>query len=301
MNILILGNSQDAHAAHLQQALSNAGANACYLDTSLFPTQIKISWQPGSDVGYLTLPEDITWKLSDIKSVFWRSFSGVYVPSLKDAHQYTIAMNDSMTTMRSFMQACPARWVNSWQAYQFHKEKPLQLHKVKQLGVTIPQTLISNDSQQVIDFVHAQEKTISKPVYGGSHTQFVTESHLEIQRLNLALNISPVTIQEYIPGTNIRTYVINESVYAAEIYSDSVDFREDSQAELIAKDVPEYIKQQCLAITKALMLEWTAIDWRLKPTGEYVFLEANPSPMFLYFEQKTGFPITQELLALLMN
>jgi hypothetical protein len=31
------------------------------------------------------------------------------------------------------------------------------------------------------------------------------------------------------------------------------------------------------------------------------FLEANPSPMFLHFEEKTGFPITQQLVKLLMN
>jgi D-alanine-D-alanine ligase-like ATP-grasp enzyme len=48
------------------------------------------------------------------------------------------------------------------------------------------------------------------------------------------------------------------------------------------------------------MLEWTAIDWRLKPTGEYVFLEANPSPMFIHFERQTNFPITQKLVNLLM-
>ena len=56
------------------------------------------------------------------------------------------------------------------------------------------------------------------------------------------------------------------------------------------------IQQQSLAITKAFHLEWTAIDWRLKSTGEYVFLEANPSPMFIHFERQTGFPITQKLL-----
>jgi D-alanine-D-alanine ligase-like ATP-grasp enzyme len=69
----------------------------------------------------------------------------------------------------------------------------------------------------------------------------------------------------------------------------------------IAVDLPESVQQQCIAIAKALMLEWTAIDWRLKPTGEYVFLEANPSPMFLHFEHQTGFPITQKLVKLLMN
>ncbi len=49
------------------------------------------------------------------------------------------------------------------------------------------------------------------------------------------------------------------------------------------------------------MLEWTAIDWRLTPQGEYVFLEANPSPMFIQFERRTSFPITQKLVNLLIK
>lgn len=109
------------------------------------------------------------------------------------------------------------------------------------------------------------------------------------------------TIQEYIPGTNIRSYVIAGSVYSAEIRTHAVDFQEDLEAELIPIKLPASVQQQCLAITKAFLLEWTAIDWRLSPWGEYVFLEANPSPMFLHFEEKTGFPITQQLVKLLMN
>lgn len=137
------------------------------------------------------------------------------------------------------MQACPARWVNSWQAYHFHKEKPLQLSKVKQIRVTIPATLISNDPEQVIEFAQSQKRIIFKPVYGGAHAQLVTETHLDPKRLNLALSLAPVTIQEYIPGSNIRSYVIDESVYSAEIRSKSLDFREDLQAELIPVELPE--------------------------------------------------------------
>lgn len=129
----------------------------------------------------------------------------------------------------------------------------------------------------------------------------LTESHLHPKRLKLALSLSPITIQEYILGTNIRSYVIAGSVYSAEIRSQALDFREDLEAELIPVELPELVQQQCIAIANALMLEWTAIDWRLKPTGEYVFLEANPSPMLLHFEHQTGVPITQELVKLLMN
>lgn len=301
MNILILGNSEDAHAAHLKNILMQLGATVDYLDTRLFPTQVQMSWQPGTQTGCLTLSGGNKLSFQDIHSVFWRSLSGAYIPALEDSNQQRIAFNDSMSTLRSLIQACPARWINSWQAYQFHQEKPLQLSKVKQIGIKIPKTLISNDPKQVTEFSRSQEKAIFKPVYGGAHTQFVTETHLDSKRLSLALSLSPVTIQEYIPGTNIRSYVIGESIYSAEIRSHSLDFREDGHAELIPVTLPEAVRQQCLTIMKVLMLKWTAIDWRLLPTDEYVFLEANPSPMFLHFEQQTGFPITNELTKLLMG
>lgn len=300
MKILILGNAEDSHAAHLCNALTQTGAAVEYLDTRLFPSEVRMSWHPDTQEGYLTLSGGIRWSLSDIKSVFWRELGGVYIPDLKNSQQQRIAINDSMSALRSLIKACPARWINSWQAYDFHKEKPLQLRAVKQIGVNIPATLISNDPNQVTEFAVSYERVIFKPVYGGAHTQLVTESHLQPKRLELALSLSPVTVQEYIPGTNIRSYVLANSVYTAEIRSNSLDFREDLEAELIPVELPEFVQEQCLAIAKALKLEWTAIDWRLKPTGEYIFLEANPSPMFLHFEHQTGFPITEQLVKLLL-
>jgi glutathione synthase/RimK-type ligase-like ATP-grasp enzyme len=300
-NILILGDATDAHAAHLKQALEQAGVWVNYLNIRQFPSQLQLSWQPQQQQGNLYLPGNIKLAFDQIKSIFWRSLYPVQIPALDDAYQHRIAINDSMSALQVLFKACPARWVNSWQAYQFHKEKPLQLSTASQLGVTIPGTLITNNPQEVIAFCESYKKTIFKPVYGGAHTQPITAAHLEPQRLKEVLSIAPVTLQEFISGTNIRTYVIEDKVYGAEIRTTAIDFREDTQAELIPITIPEAIQAQCLAIARAFDLEWTAIDWRLKPNGEYVFLEANPSPMFMYFEQKTGFPITQNLVDLLIK
>jgi glutathione synthase/RimK-type ligase-like ATP-grasp enzyme len=302
MNILILGDSSDAHAAHLMNAIAKVGLNVYYLDTNLFPTQVNISWEPKTEFGSIKLSKDHKLSFKDIHSVFWRSFNGVNVPHLEDINQQEIAFNDSMSLIRTFMKSSPkTHWVNTWEAYQFHKEKPLQLQQVKRLGIKIPDTLVTNEVDEVIEFANNYEKLIFKPVYGGAHTQILNASLLEIKRLNLALSICPVTLQEYIPGTNIRSYVIGNSVYSAEIRSKSLDFREDLDASLIPVILPKHVEQQCRDIAKALYLEWTAIDWRLNPAGEYVFLEANPSPMFIYFEQQTGFPITEKLVELLMS
>jgi glutathione synthase/RimK-type ligase-like ATP-grasp enzyme len=299
MNILILGNSSDAHAVHIENALTKAGAVVDYLDTDLFPTQLRLSWAPNTQLGTFK-SERYQFNISDIHSVYWRNFSSVNIP-LVASHTSTIAFNDSMSLLRTFMKATSARWVNSWEAYQFHKEKPLQLYTVQQLGVKIPETLVTNDPEQATQFAASHQNSIFKPVYGGAHTQILTESLLEPKRLDLALSISPVTLQEYIPGTNIRSYVIGNYVYTAEIRSKSLDFREDENAELIPVELPLELQQKCREIASSLYLEWTAIDWRLAPTGEYFFLEANPSPMFIHFEEQTGFPITQELVQLLMS
>lgn len=112
MKVLIIGNSQDAHAAHIKKILSQKGALVNYLDVSLFPTNLQMSWQPNSGDGYLKLSADVSWQLEDIKSVYWRNFNSVNIPQL-NAYQQTIALNDSMSTIRTIFKDCQARWVNS--------------------------------------------------------------------------------------------------------------------------------------------------------------------------------------------
>jgi glutathione synthase/RimK-type ligase-like ATP-grasp enzyme len=299
MQVLILGHQADAHAVHMYQTLEQTGVAVHYWDTRLLPTQLRLSWEPETQSGRLRLPDGPSINLQEVHSVFWRTLSESQIPDLPDVMLHRVAVNDSSSLVRSLLQGGPARWVNSWQAYQFHKEKPLQLAKVRQLGVPIPATLISNDPDQVADFLGAYPNAIFKPVYGGAHTQRVTPRHLENERLHRVLSLAPVTLQDYIKGTNVRCYMIGDMVYGAEIRSSAIDFREDLEAELIPMDVPEAIQQQCQEIAQALYLEWTAIDWRMSPDGNFIFLEATPSPMFLHFERKTGFPITQDLVRLL--
>jgi glutathione synthase/RimK-type ligase-like ATP-grasp enzyme len=301
MNVLILGDAQEYHAVHVYDALKAAGATPYYWDTQLFPRQMQLSYAPDRMAGWLHFADGQTLSMSDVHAVYWRTFNGVKPPQLPDAdHQY-IASQDSMSLARSLMNYEGINWVNSWVAYQFHQEKPRQLMTVRRLGVTIPATLVSNQAAAITEFAQTHEKVIFKPVYGGAHTQYVEAEHLEPKRLALTLKIAPVTLQEYIAGTNIRTYVIGNTVFSAEIRTGSVDFREDEGAELIVIDTPEAIAKQSREIAKALFLQWTAIDWRRAIDGTYYFLEANPSPMFTYFEQKTGYPITASLIQQLLR
>lgn len=301
MTVLILGHAADLHASHLYRSLERLGILCHYWDVATFPTQAKITWSPLTQEGVLWLADGRHLILNQIRSVFWRNFAGVKVPKIPLESVQKVAYQDTIALVRSLVQMSSIHWVNPVQTYQLHREKPRQLSKIHQLGVSIPDTLVTNDPIAVQEFVERHAKTTFKPIYGGATTQLIAEEHLNPERLQLSLKIAPVTLQEYIAGANIRSYVIGDLVYAAEICSAALDFHEDEDAKLIPIVFPESMCRQAIRIAQALSAEWMTIDWRLTPTGEYLFLEANPNPSFLAFEQQTGFPITQALIELLLG
>ena len=203
--------------------------------------------------------------------------------------------------MWTFFSSLNANWYNSREAYEFHKEKSRQLALVKKMDVRIPETLITNNCDAAKAFIKQNKEAIFKPVCGGALTEMVSEVHLMDGQLASAFKYAPVTLQRYVDGTNIRTYVIEDQVFSAEIRSDKKDFRADSDAELIPIDTPNDIHACALKVCKVLALRWTAIDWRRSAAGEYFFLEANPSPMFLHFENITGYPVSRSLVECLIK
>ncbi len=298
--VAVLGNEGDYHAQHVLIALQEQGHDAFLLDTGSFAAQFKLSWTPQFELGKINSVEGSTHNFQSIDSVYWRCIDTPRIPDLKGKNELTIAQNDSFSLLKTLLYEPAIKWVNSLEAYQFHRVKPRQLALAKVIGAQIPKTIVSNNSGDIIEFSRQLPKAIFKPVQGGAHTEFLNQELLDEDRLNFALSYSPVTIQEYIPGTNVRTYVLGKKTFSAEINSEEVDFRNDANCELVPVQLPENIQQLSTEICRRFGMEWTAIDWRRDPQGNYFFLEANPSPMFYFFEQQTGFPITRELVNLLV-
>jgi len=235
-----------------------------------------------------------------VSAVYWRCYGGVGAPPLPDPEQAYIAENDARSLFESLLIWLPARWVNGFRAYQLHQTKPVQLAIVAELGVAVPETLLANDPEAVLQFARRHERCIFKPVQGGAHTQPVTTAHLTEENLaNLAY--APVTLQEEVPGTDVRVFVAGERLMACEVRTDAIDFRDDPDPRIEPIELPSEIESQCLEIARMLDLLWTGIDFRRTDEGRFVFLEANPSPMFLGFEDRTGLPLTESLAAVLME
>ncbi|UDM60011.1 hypothetical protein KIJ96_09030 [Pseudoalteromonas piscicida] len=299
MAIIVMGQVEDAHTQHMLQQLKRCRDEVYHFQSHDFPSKCQLSFDFVDNKHSISLACGTQISLDDIEAVYWRNFSGVSDESTREnvGSLDSLAAQDSMATIRTWMQLNNnTRWFNSWAAYQYHLEKPRQLARVKELGCLVPSTYIGNELQAIQAAYKAFDKAIFKPVYGGAYTEWLTAQHIDPEHALVALQKSPITVQEYIEGTNVRTFVVDGRVASVAIDSNSVDFREDDLASMRLVNTPLSIKSQAIAVTKALQLNWTAIDWRRTATGEYYFLEANPSPMFLGVEERTEVPITKWLI-----
>lgn len=293
--ILMLGDSADESIQHMSKALSQRNIGFITLNSKQFATKMNFNYSPNSDQGRLQIgPHSI--QTNCIKSVLWIR---VYPPIANPLNNYlnlspTIVQQEVNCFLQSFLNLEHISWCNSWQAYQLHKTKPRQLRMAKNLGANIPDTVIGNTSNEKHDFLKSR-KCIDKPIHGGYLTRLIDKSELS---KNAGF---PSTIQVLIEGLNIRTYLIGHFEFSARIDTTNIDFRSDHNVKVNKITLPTKVRQLAFRIMNAFDMQWTAIDWILNEKLEYVFLEANPAPLFVEFEKATGYPITESIISMLMT
>jgi len=299
--VLIVGGPDDLHAATVARGLAARGVPAEHLDFADFPARAELTWDPLARRGALERPGRPPVALERLRSVYWRTATRTRAAHglQRDAHAF--AEDESRRALECMLRslACPV--INSPAAVAAHRLKPLQTTQVAALGVPTPATLITSSPAALRAFVAAQTSgVIVKPVGGGAYVRKLVPSDLE---RDASIRACPMQYQAYIPGEDLRVYVIGERVFAARVITadpSRVDFRTDPTHHSVAFTLGRDGEQRCLQIARTLGLAFTGIDLRHTSANELVFLEANPSPMFLRFAADTGHPLAQALIDLLL-
>ena len=237
--------------------------------------------------------------IKDIQGIYWRWFYGFQYEQYEDEFVSKMVLRERTSALNSLLCSMNCNMINSYEAIELHKTKAYQLNILKKAGIRVPKTLITNDKNALIEFYEQNNKNvIYKPVLGGAMTQKLTDNDLTPERLNELIE-APVQLQEYINGVDIRILAMGSNIYPAEIRAKTIDFRDDKQAEICPVKIPDNIKSDCVKTLKLLKLNYSGIDVKRTKDNEYVFIEANPAPMFIHFEKMTKYPITDELIRLL--
>ncbi|MGH3633489.1 MAG: hypothetical protein ACRDTS_05190, partial [Mycobacterium sp.] len=103
-----------------------------------------------------------------------------------------------------------------------------------------------------------------------------------------------------------RVVVIGDTMHAIGIYAASeaghTDWRSDHGAlSYDILDVPPEVAKGLLAFMAEFRITYSAFDFVITPSGEWVLLESNPGGQYGWLESRTGVPLTDALVNLLVD
>jgi len=305
----IVSHPEDLHTREVVRHLDTLGAGSVLIDTARFPVDVTLTTTQDAD-GWSAdwVGAGATTSARDLRVMWWRRPQPfVLHPEVTGAQDRGFSHGECAAAVAGLWSCLGAHWVNDPDRDEAASRKMWQLQVAAGLGLRVPRTCMTNDPQRARAFVAAQPggaifKSFSATPQTWRETRPVREVDLDLMD---TVRFAPVIFQELIPGgLDIRVTVVGEQLFPAEIRAGEsayeFDFRLDSAHAPIAEHaLPDLVREQLLALMARLGLWYGAIDLRLAPDGQYVFLEINPAGQWLFVEIATGQQISAALAGLM--
>lgn len=202
-------------------------------------------------------------------------------------------------------------WVNPMESVILAERKVYQLRVAQQLGFSVPNTMISNNPDQLRKFYdNGKNRVICKPIF---HGLFVTEQErcavythgIEENDLSdeLQLRACPTLLQMEVPkGTDLRVTFIGQEVFSAEIFSQTtqpLDWRRmGTPISYRNFDLDKDTEKLCKKMLQKLNLSYGAFDFVRTAAGQLYFLEVNPTGEWAWLEKELGYPMRDAFVKL---
>jgi glutathione synthase/RimK-type ligase-like ATP-grasp enzyme len=304
VNIFICTHFGDLHAIATQYALEKAGHNVFrWIAESSTDTQKHSILFDGTENSYNLLYDETAVNLESFDVIWWRRMNDITLSSNINDGDRDFAVKE----WRAVYDALPmlfrhdARWINSWRGRRLADMKLLQLKEAQSVGLQIPQTLVSNNAEDIRAFasnhvdgiVHKMFEPAAwrnDSVMVRSRTRRVLPSHLEN---SLTLSLCPGVFQQRI--TKVRelraTFMGEEYLCVAIEPKDDPDGVCDWRSipipdrKMVMVDLPTDIVQRCHALMKKLDISFGCFDLLVTENDQYIFLEVNENGQFLWIEQ----------------
>jgi hypothetical protein len=160
----------------------------------------------------------------------------------------------------------------------------------------IPKSCLTNSPSSAADFiVECQGNVIYKGCSAQKTWVSTYDSKLHEHRLPL-LKKCPVLFQERIIGPDVRIHVVDKTITAEMITSDSVDYRRIKGNRYQQIVSPDYIQNGCLQLVRDSQCPLLGIDFKIcNASGEWYFLEANTMPCYEGYDKRSGGKISNAI------
>jgi glutathione synthase/RimK-type ligase-like ATP-grasp enzyme len=234
--------------------------------------------------------------LADLSGVFVRyAAEGVHQPNPgQGVVLESASCAERQAGLSALWEHLPCPVINRMAGGFSNHSKPYQLAVIHEAGLAIPRTLVTSDPASAAAFVAAGTRVIFKSLSGVRSIVRCVEAE-DVQRFALLRN-GPAQFQEYVPGCNVRVHTVDTAVFATRVRSDAVDYRyaekQGASIDMEPATLPPAVERACLRIARKLRLTLAGIDLKETPDGRWYCFEVNPVPMFAFYEQHTGQPIS---------
>jgi len=295
--ILFFGYGDDPSLSRAVCAAQRLGAEHLVLDQqALAGCDLTLLECGGTLGGQLRVP----WArlpLADFDAAYARPLAPVTEDD-QVAHRRESAIADAVVT---WLDTADARVVNRPRDMHSNSSKPFQAQLIGAAGFTVPESIVTTDPEEVLEFADRVGRVIFKSISGvRSIVQRLDAVYLgRLERIRAL----PTQFQALVEGVDVRVHVVGTELFATRIATAATDYRyaarEGLQADLTATTLPDDVAQRCVDLAASLSLPFVGIDLRETPAGNFVCFEVNPMPGYSYFESNTGQPISEALVRFL--
>ncbi|HVE01713.1 MAG TPA: hypothetical protein VNB78_08495 [Sphingomicrobium sp.] len=307
MTIVVFSEPTDVHAQSVIRELAKAGESDVRLvDLRDVPQRasVTMAFSNAHGSGFeLAIGNGPPVRLDAVQSFWWRRPQTFVLPGGMDANSQHFALTELSTAFQGLWQCTTGLWINDPVRDSAAAHKPWQLETARDVGLAIPDTLMTTDPEKVRAFWESRRgEVIYKPFLQTFHSWRETR---QLKREELALldsvRLAPVIFQSLVPGAaDLRVTIIGDEIFPAAVDIDKMEYKLDvrlNQQAYERHQLPADVGAKLLELMRRLGLEYGAIDLRLTPDGEYVFFEVNPAGQFLFVEHACGLPISAALAA----
>jgi hypothetical protein len=202
--------------------------------------------------------------------------------------------------------------------------KILQCNMAKNIGLKIPEFMVSSNYDNLLSFYNKYKNVIIKPLsdtplafvdgkykkqedltsnnfYAPYTTKFVPINDFEKE----SMDHTPTLLQREInKKSDIRVTVIDDKAFSVEIpYEEGnpIDFRLNKYDNIREYTLSEDMKNKLIKLVKKLGLRFASCDLILDKNNEIYFIESNVQGNWLWTETTTSFKISDAIANALIN
>lgn len=289
----------DLHAYVIRQRLlENHGIDVAIVAADRLAAAGGISWHNEGDHA-VTLPTEEGGRVDvgALDLLWWRRAHGrPTVPdSVIDPAMSKLVVKDNRSALRGlFLSSFHGTWISDPYATERAQNKLLQLTVAREVGLTVPRTLVSSDPDTIRAFAREQGGQVIAKTLTGLLGTSLEAGRVRVESLvdDEEMSLSATIYQEEVPGTDhLRVMVFGNEVHVARISSRELDWRLANDMTVEPLEAEPMLAGQLRAVVERLGLRMGVFDLKVRPDGRVVFLEVNPQGQFLFVEGMSDMPL----------